>query len=416
MLMSKTLPQQGDAEPNETPETIRAHAFIAVGKFCIRDKEFSKGCLNILARELHQNLSKPSAATYSNALLVLGDLCVVYTHLVDRYLPVMAACLQAGIKEQSDTEFLAESRSNDASIVRKHAVLMLSSLLLQDYIKWRGLLFHRFLVASADENEGVATLAELTLTGPLLSRFPKLFVNNFVESVFVLNKCTAHPLYMAAAASGDNGASISVSFEGIDLSGSSGRARRHQMYHTMLSNMSDEEKISVTARIAKAILGAAVQMEGDLGRVCREPLQRRSADATPRDRAAFNVLSDAFEILTCPTLRVGRGANADESIDDPNSSRAASQQVVVAKGRLLSRISRKHLIEIVLPVICQLKVILQASCSPLLKELMRYLAEVFRAYNTEVKEFLANDPTLLQEVEYDAKQFTKANRRELAVF
>ena len=33
---------------------------------------------------------------------------------------------------------------------------------------------------------------------------------------------------------------------------------------------------------------------------------------------------------------------------------------------------------------------------------------MFRAYKTEVKEFLANDPTLLQEVEYDAKKFSKS--------
>jgi condensin-2 complex subunit D3 len=35
---------------------------------------------------------------------------------------------------------------------------------------------------------------------------------------------------------------------------------------------------------------------------------------------------------------------------------------------------------------------------------------IFRAYKLEVKEFLANDPTLLQEVEYDARQFKKANK------
>jgi condensin-2 complex subunit D3 len=40
----------------------------------------------------------------------------------------------------------------------------------------------------------------------------------------------------------------------------------------------------------------------------------------------------------------------------------------------------------------------------LLKDLMTYLLEIFRDYKVEVKEFLANDPTLLQEIEYDARQ------------
>ena len=83
--------------------------------------------------------------------------------------------------------------------------------------------------------------------------------------------------------------------------------------------------------------------------------------------------------------------------------------MTVAKTRLLSKISRKHLIEIVLPIICNLKTKLQASCSPLLKDLMKYLLEIFRNYKVEVKEFLANDPTLLQEIEYDARQYGEDN-------
>jgi condensin-2 complex subunit D3 len=62
------------------------------------------------------------------------------------------------------------------------------------------------------------------------------------------------------------------------------------------------------------------------------------------------------------------------------------------------------MMEIVLPILCNLKAKLQASHSPLLKDLMGYLLEIFRNYKTEVKEFLANDPTLLQEIEYDARQ------------
>ena len=35
----------------------------------------------------------------------------------------------------------------------------MSSLLLQDYIKWRGLFIHRFLAAVADEDDEVSCLA-----------------------------------------------------------------------------------------------------------------------------------------------------------------------------------------------------------------------------------------------------------------
>jgi condensin-2 complex subunit D3 len=407
-LLAKSLPLSDIA----TPEAARAHAFVALGKLCLRDEAFAKRCLNLLARELHQSISETCASVQSNALLVMGDLCVKYTNLVDRYLPVMASCLQTGVSLDSETSFLADQNGNGAPLVRKHAVLMLSSLLLQDYIKWRGLMFHRFLVATADEDEGVSKLAEMTLCGPLLGKFPKLFLNNFVESLFVLNRCTAHPIYLAAAASGDSGSGIAVGFEGIILRGAVGRARRLQMYKLMLSKMSDEDKIGVIARLAKDVLGAALDSSGDLGRVCRNPsLSRtpaRGSQTFDRDESALNVLSDAFSVLTCPSIKVGRAAGVldeDESVEEFNKVR----QMSAAKGNLMVKISRKQLIEIVLPIVCRLKSILQSSCSPLLKEIMRFMSETFRAYKSEVRELLANDPTLLQEVEYDSKQFCKSS-------
>ena len=107
-------------------------------------------------------------------------------------------------------------------------------------------------------------------------------------------------------------------------------------------------------------------------------------------------------------MRVGKSSKGQmEDIEDPNWSTNSSKKILVAKGRLLSKISRKHLVEIILPILCSLRAVLQESCSRLLKDLMSFLVHVFRQYKNEVKEFLANDPTLLQEIEYDARQFQK---------
>lgn len=398
------------SEGTPIPETLRAHAFITIGKFCLRDQNLAKKCLNILARELHENMSGGSPTVQSNALLVLGDLCVKYTSMVDRYLPVMAACMQSGITDINNN-VLCTSASNGSALVRKHSVLLLSSLLLQDYVKWRGLLFQRFLVASADEDEDVGRLAELVLCGPLITKQPKLFFNQFVESMFVLNRCTAHPVYQAAAALGDGGSGISVGFDGINLTGEVGRVRRLKMYQMMLSKMTDEDKIGVTARLTKEILGGALDGGSDLNRVCiAAPDSLPEKTQTEQFESALNVLSDAFTILSCPQIQVGKPIREAE-IDDPNMPNM-SRRIIVAKGQLLNKISRKHLIEIILPILCSLKVVLQKSCSSLLKDLMSYLVDVFRMYKTEVKEFLANDLSLLQEIEYDARQFKKAQQME----
>jgi len=114
---------------------------------------------------------------------------------VDRYLPLMAACLQAG-EEQSDMVNNASIRRlslsfnrnlNGYSLVKKNAILLLSSLLLQDYIKWRGLFVHRFLAVVADKDNEVSMLAQAALCGPLLEKQPTLLCNHFVGAIFVFN-------------------------------------------------------------------------------------------------------------------------------------------------------------------------------------------------------------------------------------
>jgi len=389
------------------PESARAHAYTAVGKLCLRDEQLAKKCVNIFSRELHDNRRDGCSSVQSNALLVLGDLCIRYTSIVDRHLPVMASCLQSGIDVDNTT--ILNFSSEKAAVVRKNAILLLSSLV-------QGLLFHRFLVTCADDDETVAEIGEGILVGPLLGKNPKLFFNNFVESLFVLNRCT-HPIYIAAKSQGDGGAGVAVDFEGINLSGATGRVKRQRMYSLMLSKMTDEEKIGITARLAKEVLGSAASAAGSqnsLYEVCANPASGPSANNAASDReyeSAYNVLSDTFTLLSSPLLRVGKcnRSNDDDqdTIEDPNIPNT-SRRVIAAKGKLLSKISRKHLIEIVFPILCNLKAILQKSCSPLLKDLMQYMVHIFNNYKIEVKDFLSNDPSLLQEIEYDAKQIKKA--------
>lgn len=405
IMVSNHLP---GASHLKNPDFARAHAFLVLGKLCLRDESLARDSLTLFARELHPSTANPNPSVQSNALLVLGDLCVRYTNMTDRYLPVMASCLQTG-SLTSDTVSLLNPSSSSLAIVRKHAVLLLSSLLLKDYIKFRGLLFHRLLVATSDEDEEVAFLAESVLSGPLFVRNPKLFFNNFVESIFVLNKCSAHPIYISAARQGDGGSGIAVGFEGINLDGQAGEERRHRMYDYLLHKLSDEEKIGVTARLAKEVLAGAVDEEGDLSKVCRATTP---SDLGPRLASAWNVMMDTFYVLTNKALKVSKVQEEADGMEDPNVPNP-NRHVTVARSRLLSRISRKHLIEIVLPILCNLKTKLQTSRSPLLKDLMSYLLQIFKYYKVEVKEFLANDPTLLQEIEYDFRQHALASQEEL---
>jgi condensin-2 complex subunit D3 len=344
--------------------------------------------------------------------MVMGDLCVRYTNLVDKYLPFMAASLQAGdgrsveVNISSRLSITLSRKFNAYSMVKKNAIMLLSSLLLQDYIKWRGLLFHRFLAAVADEDDEVSQLAQTALCGPLLQKQPSLFANHFVGAVFVFNTCKAHPIYTAEASSGGSG--FTVDFEGDSLAGSDGYQKRREVYEVMLANMNDEQKLEVTARLVKEVLGGALETSGDLSAVCKfssDGIKSSTKLASGRIEAATNVLTDTLAVLTSPQIKVGRKGAEDAEDESLNGSRPDQRNA--HKQRLLTRISRKHLMEIVIPILCNLKSVLESSHSPLLKNTMRYLGYIFRSYKSEVQEYLANQPTLLQELEYDTRQYEK---------
>lgn len=418
-LIAHSLPSMNESNGIiTTPPNIRAVSVLTLGKFCLRDEFLAKSCLNLLLQELQNNedeCGQNNATVQSNALLVLGDLCVRYTNIVDSNIAAMASCLQAG------AQFSSEDQLDEFEIVRTHAVLTLSTLLLQDFIKWRGLLFHRFLAATVDASEKVAPIAKAILCGPLLSKQPNLFHNNFVEAIFVLNDCVAHPIYNAAVNLGENVAGTSVEFDGIKLLGSQNRSRRHQIYSMMLRHLTDEDKIGVTARLTKDVFGSALR-SGDLNVACKLSAETligdgESISAFDRHRieCAINVLKDTFSVLMSPLCQVGRDRSTDQLEDEEDSNFSdrntfSAMHLAAVKGRLLTNISRKHLCEVVVPILCNLKSLLEDSRSGLLQDLMLYLVYIYRRYKEEVKELLASNPILLREIDYDTRQFERRRR------
>jgi condensin-2 complex subunit D3 len=113
---------------------------------------------------------------------------------VDRYVPLLSTCL---------------CDSNE--LVRRHAVALLTKLLAEDYIKWKGVLLYRFLGALADPSATVAEFgtvpicaltrtsrgitAKFCLLETLHRKSPLLFFNHTLEALFYFNDCTSHPLY-----------------------------------------------------------------------------------------------------------------------------------------------------------------------------------------------------------------------------
>lgn len=61
------------------------------GKLCLQHEDLAKKCVAALARELEVS---EDVAIRNNVVIVMCDLCVRYTTMVDRYIPNISMCLK----------------------------------------------------------------------------------------------------------------------------------------------------------------------------------------------------------------------------------------------------------------------------------------------------------------------------------
>jgi condensin-2 complex subunit D3 len=74
-----------------------------------------------------------------------------YTAIVDKYLPALALCLRDPIE-----------------LVRRQSLMLLTRLLQEDFVKWRGTLFYRFLVSLVDESPDIQQFGIVIIPSILL--------------------------------------------------------------------------------------------------------------------------------------------------------------------------------------------------------------------------------------------------------
>ena len=276
---------------------------------------------------------------------------------------------------------MASCMSDRSSVVRRHAILLVSQLILQDYVKWRGDLLSYFLIPIVDQVEDVRTLAEYVLSVPLLHKNPQLFTNNFVNTVFVLTKfrCTEE------------------SRGGIDLSGDANAEKRQIIYEFLLQRQQDEQKLQISAKLVSDVLEKVA--DGKFER----------ADA---------LVIDVLGILSSAAIKISH--TKDDSVDDENlavdakdeatvTAAKAESQLARAKGKLLAKISKKNFLENVVPVVIALKQKLEKLKSPVLRHLMLYLKELFKDDQSAIQDILSADPQLARELEYDLRRFEEAD-------
>ncbi|XP_026564770.1 condensin-2 complex subunit D3 [Pseudonaja textilis] len=335
------------------PSPVRAHAFITLGKLCLQHEDLAKKCIAALARELE--VSK-DVAVRNNVVIVMCDLCVRYTTMVDRYIPDIAVCLK-------DPE----------PFIRKQTLILLTNLLQEEFVKWKGSLFFRFVSVLVDPNPEIGSFVKFCLVHLLLKRNPVMFSQHFIECIFHFNGYEKHEKYNK--------------FPQSERSISQGRRER---------------EIASCCNVWRSPffqnLIVACFVDGIL----------------PLNMEANQLLSDTLEILNCKEIKLSAMRSRPEEDIQPEEDELAMANAVmqVAQKKLISQVQKKNFIENVIPIITSLKTLLEQNKLPALKDLMNYLREMMQDYRHEIKEFFALDKQLAAELEYDMKKYEEQLQKE----
>ncbi|XP_022722411.1 condensin-2 complex subunit D3 [Durio zibethinus] len=357
----------------QTAPSLYIQAWLTMGKICLADGKLAKSYIPLFVQELEKS---DCAALRNNLVVMMADFCVRHTALVDCYIAKITKCLR-----------------DPCELVRRQTFILLSRLLQRDYVKWRGVLFLRFLLCLVDESEKIRQLADFLFGSILKAKAPLLAYNSFVESIYVLNDCHAH--------NGHNGSKNSrmesrlFSIRGND---ETSRSKRMRIYMCLLKQMAPEHLLATFAKLCAEILAAA--SDGML-----------NID----DITGQSVLQDAFQILACKEIRASsnRGSASDTAeVEEEGGDNSAS--AAAAKGRAITQAVRKGLIQNTIPIFIELKRLLESKNSPLTGSLMECLRILLKDYKSEIDDMLVADKQLQKELIYDMQKYESAKARTTA--
>eukprot|EP00931_Biecheleriopsis_adriatica_P014007 TRINITY_DN11559_c0_g1_i1.p1 TRINITY_DN11559_c0_g1~~TRINITY_DN11559_c0_g1_i1.p1 ORF type:complete len:1432 (+),score=347.14 TRINITY_DN11559_c0_g1_i1:592-4296(+) len=361
----------------QLPPAVRGHAFVALGKLCLRREALAKRLIELFM--LHLDERQPYVVR-NNVLLVFGDLCAQYTSLAERFLP------QA-------TDLLRDPNE----LLRKQAVMLLASLISEDFVKLRGDVLYRFVYVLSDPAERVRLAMESVFLRVLLLRQPQLFQQHFVDIIYALNGWETAP--------GQQGLAGNQAFSLVSAPG-----RRAAVYSFMLSYMSSEQKLAACSQIVISLLGAFVAPEG-------QSISLPLGEAAMQSSAG-QAISDGLRLLCCKEMRSCLAPRPAGQVQDETGEawatgedpalRLQAGSSLQAREKLLRSMSEE-----ICPVLIQLKNLMEEKRSPLLGLLRATLLEMLRDWRSEGEEhlcqILAGDLQLAREIAFDLQEGAKSS-------
>ncbi|OHT05358.1 hypothetical protein TRFO_05935 [Tritrichomonas foetus] len=224
LLITEKLPNDV-----EIPNSVSALAVIALGKLCLAVKTVSNSFVSAFAHLLSSNTA--GVAIKCNCLVVLCDLCVQYSAIVDPHIQLMTNCF-----------------ADPSKIVRNQTIHIVTKLIVEDYLRMSSILFFRYIHAITDEDPSVSTFACNCLFNVILSKHENLIKEHFLEAI----------LYFSREISLDTFTEIDSEKEKFQITD---KSRRHLAYALMISRLDAVTSFKMVELLCQNVLNKFVKGE-----------------------------------------------------------------------------------------------------------------------------------------------------------
>ncbi|CAD5212575.1 unnamed protein product [Bursaphelenchus okinawaensis] len=272
------------------PLGIRSAAAFAIGRICILREEEASKYIQTLIQQLTMDKDH---CLRNNILVTLADLCTTGGAAVNQFGPVLATAMR-----------------DKSVLVRRHAVSLITTLMRDEYFKWGGQIMYYYLGALVDPDERVRDQCNASLLNVLLPKFPNMFSNKFVESMFYLND-VIHPSMKVLIKQEQENCSLPIE-DYFKLYGARNRKDRLKIYMFMISTFEDKIKVPLMGRIAMEVFQCLVDEALD-----------------PKDSKVQCLMADALDILRSKemilSMNVGKKTATDDVDEESEEANAMAQ-------------------------------------------------------------------------------------------
>ncbi|PAV76673.1 hypothetical protein WR25_16966 [Diploscapter pachys] len=359
-------------------QPVRSYCAVAIGKVCILDQKFAKVMVPAFVRQLQTN---PDHLIRSNIVIVLGDLCVRFTSLVNRYSAIIAGCLR-----------------DRSALVKMQTLQTLTFLIKEQFLIFKGEIMYQLVAMTLDADKHIRKYASFCLTKVLMPQFPMMFRNHFIECLVYFNQIPKG--FMPGSELNEEDVLLDKAAM-FNLAGKRQRDNRVSLYRFMIQTFNDTMRFEIMAHLCDQVL-AKLRTQINLGKM------------SLTDPRVNELLADIFIILSMDEIRLkmDMGKNPNAGADDEEEIIPERVEKVVKKA--LTEAFMRATLENVMPPLFDIKRMLYNSRSPLIRLCIYAIKSIVEQFSGELDEFFAGNEDLREEYAFDLHRYKEMGKVQKA--